>query len=73
MFNRKLKNRIEDLEMLLEAEKFSHELIEDSKTALMSALTTTLMKDVITTDQYNTIFRLYDQYFSILRDYKKRA
>lgn len=73
MFNRKLKNRIEDLEMLLEAEKFSHELIEDSKTALMSALTTTLMKDVITTDQYNTIFRLYDQYFSILRDYKKGA
>lgn len=73
MFNRKLKNRIEDLEMLLEAEKFSHELIEDSKTALMSALTTTLMKDVITMDQYNTIFRLYDQYFSILRDYKKGA
>lgn len=73
MFNRKLKNRIEDLEMLLEAEKFSHELIEDSKTALMSALTTTLMKDVITTDQYDTIFRLYDQYFSILRDYKKGA
>ena len=73
MFNRKLKNRIEDLEMLLEAEKFSHELYEDSKTALMSALTTTLMKDVITVDQYNTIFRLYDQYFSILRDYEKRA
>lgn len=73
MFNRKLKNRIEDLEMLLEAEKFSHELIEDSKTALMSALTTTLMKDVITMDQYNTIFRLYDQYFSILRDYEKGA
>lgn len=73
MFNRKLKNRIEDLEMLLEAEKFSHELNEDSKTALMSALTTTLMKDVITVDQYNTIFRLYDQYFSILRDYKKGA
>lgn len=73
MFNRKLKNRIEDLEMLLEAEKFSHELNEDSKTALMSALTTTLMKDVITMDQYNTIFRLYDQYFSILRDYKKGA
>lgn len=73
MFNRKLKNRIEDLEMLLEAEKFSRELYEDSKTALMSALTTTLMKDVITTDQYNTIFRLYDQYFSILRDYKKGA
>lgn len=73
MFNRKLKNRIEDLEMLLEAEKSSHELIEDSKTALMSALTTTLMKDVITVDQYNTIFRLYDQYFSILRDYKKGA
>ena len=73
MFNRKLKNRIEDLEMLLEAEKFSHELNEDSKTALMSALTTTLMKDVITVDQYNTIFKLYDQYFSILRDYKKGA
>lgn len=73
MFNRKLKNRIEDLEMLLEAEKFSYELNEDSKTALMSALTTALMKDVITTDQYNTIFRLYDQYFSILRDYEKRA
>lgn len=73
MFNRKLKNRIEHLEMLLEAEKFSHELNEDSKTALMSALTTTLMKDVITMDQYNTIFRLYDQYFSILRDYKKGA
>lgn len=73
MFNRKLKNRIEALEMRLEAEKFSHELNEDSKTALMSALTTTLMKDVITMDQYNTIFRLYDQYFSILRDYKKGA
>lgn len=73
MFNRKLKNRIEDLEMLLEAEKFSHELNKDSKTALMSALTTTLMKDVITMDQYNTIFRLYDQYFSILRDYEKGA
>lgn len=73
MFNRKLKNRIEDLEMLLEAEKFSRELYEDSKTAFMSALTTVLMKDVITVDQYNTIFRLYDQYFSILRNYEKRA
>ena len=73
MFNRKLKNRIEDLEMLLEAEKFSHELNKDGKTALMSALTTTLMKDVITMDQYNTIFRLYDQYFSILRGYEKGA
>ena len=52
MFNRKLKNRIEELEMRLDVEKFSRELQEDSKAALMSALTTALTKDIITVDQH---------------------
>ena len=73
MFNRKLKNRIEELEMRLDVEKFSRELQEDSKAALMSALTTALTKDIITVDQHEEIFKLYDQYFGILRNYEKGA
>lgn len=73
MFNRKLKNRIEELEMRLDVEKFSRELQEDSKAALMSALTTALTKDIITVDQHEEIFKLHGQYFDILRNYKKGA
>lgn len=73
MFNRKLKNRIKELEMRLDVEKFSRELQEDSKAALMSALTTALTKDIITVDQHEEIFKLYGQYFDILRNYKKGA
>ena len=54
-------------------EKFSRELQEDSKAALMSALTTALTKDIITVDQHEEIFKLYGQYFDILRNYKKGA
>lgn len=73
MFNRKLKNRIEELEMRLDVEKFNRELQEDSKAALMSAFTTALTKDIITVDQHDEIFTLYGQYFNILRNYKKGA
>ena len=73
MFNRKLKNRIEELETRLDVEKFSRELQEDSKAALMSALTTALTKDIITVDQHEEIFKLHGQYFDILRNYKKGA
>lgn len=72
MFNRK-KNRIAELEMLLEAEKWSRELQEDSKSSYMTAIHTALVKDVITVEQSKQIMDLQNKYFDILRNYKRGA
>lgn len=73
MFNRKLKNRIEELEDLLRAEKWKRELQEDDNNSYMNAITTALMKDIITVDQCQEIMDLQAKYFDILRNYKKGA
>lgn len=73
MFNRKLKNRIEELEDLLNVEKWKRELQEDNKNSYMNAITTALMKDIITVDQCKEIMDLQAKYFDILRNYKKGA
>lgn len=72
MFNRK-KNRIAELEMLLEAEKWSRELQEDSKSSYMTAIHAALVKDVITVEQSKQIMDLQNKYFDILRNYKRGA
>lgn len=73
MFNRKLKYRIEGLEDLLNAEKWTCEVQRDSKLSYMNAISTALMKNIITVDQCNQIMDLQAKYFDILRNNKKGA
>ena len=54
-------------------EKWKRELQEDNKNSYMNAITTALMKDIITVDQCKEIMDLQAKYFDILRNYKKGA
>lgn len=73
MFNRKLKERIDQLESLLKAEQYKSNVYKDGEHCFMEALSTALLKGVITVEQYGEIYDLQSKYFNVLRDCEKGA